>query len=67
MPNLNHIINATKAEKLAKARKERVKIGVETKQLSLRVAEERFDVARSTIHGNVLNKYYNIGAERPTI
>ena len=41
MPNLNHIINATKAEKLAKARKERVKIGVETKQLSLRVAEER--------------------------
>ena len=67
--NLNYIIMAIKAGKLAKERKNRVEaaqITVETKQLSLRVAEERFDVTRSTIHGHASSKYSKIGAGRLT-
>ena len=52
---------------MSKERKERVeaaKIAMEAKELSLRVAEERFGVPRSTIHDHVSCKYFRIGAGR---
>ena len=40
---------------------------VENKQLSLRGAEERFDVPKSTIHDHTSGKRTRVGAGRPTI
>ncbi len=52
----------------AKEREQRVvaaKTAVETKELSLRVAAERFDVPKSTIHDHVSGKHTKAGAGRP--
>ncbi len=43
------------------------KAAVETKQLSQRVAEERVDVPKSTIHDHVFGKFTKAGADRPPI
>ena len=60
-----------KARQLAaQEREERVvaaKKAVEAKQLSLRVAEERFSIPKSTIHDHVAGKCSKSGAGRPTV
>ncbi len=57
-------------ESATKEREKRVlaaKAAVETRQLSLRVAEERYDVPKSTIHDHVSGKCTKAGAGRPPI
>jgi len=60
---------ATKATESVQERQQRVAAAqkaVETRQLSLRVAGERFDLPKSTIHRHVQGKSMKVGAGRPT-
>ena len=44
-----------------------VKTAFETKQLSIRVVEDRFEIPKSTIHDHVAGKSSKIGADRTTV
>ena len=60
---------ATKATESAQVRWQRVAAAqkaVETRQLSLRLAGERFDLPKSTIQRHVQGKSMKVGAGRPT-
>ena len=57
---------ATKATEERRQRVAAAEKAVETRQLSLRVAGERFDLPKSTIHRHVQGKSMQVGAGRPT-
>ena len=58
------------ASKPTEERRERVAAAqkaVETNQLSLRVAGERYGLPKSTVHRHVSNEDIKVGAGRPTV
>ena len=61
---------ATKAIESVQAKQLKVTAsqkGVETKQLTLRLAGERFGIPKTTVYRHVARKYAEFGAGRPAI